>query len=309
MSFSAFIKATRPRTYPVAIAGVMVANALAFSQTGDFNTQQWAVFALTLWVALGLQILSNLANDYGDGIKGTDNHRTDRQIAQQTLSANVLKKIIIAWAGFVFVCGVGLLWLSFDKLLEFLLFLALGILAIVGAMLYTMGKNPYGYTGKGEIAVFIFFGLVNVLGGLYLQTQYIRVSDVLASVAIGLLCVCVLMINNMRDISTDRLSKKYTLAVKLGKENISQLYRFLLLTAVFLLLTFGVLRQNYYLLSTIFLMIPIAKHLSVVRQYSDEIIHEQALAPQLPVIVKITMIGSAILSVSVLLQNHAMVNY
>lgn len=303
MSFFAFVKATRPRTYPLALSGIVVANALAYSQIGNFDKTQWAVFALSLWVALGLQILSNLANDYGDAIKGTDSHRPDRQISQHHFSPKVFKKIIITWAGLVFVCGVGLLWLSFNNLWMFLAFLVLGVLAIFGALLYTLGKNPYGYSGKGEIAVFIFFGLVNVLGGLYLQTQHIRVSDVLASLAIGLLCVCVLMINNMRDISTDRMSKKFTLAVKLDKERISQLYRFLLLTAIFFILTFGVLRQNYYLLSTVLLTIPIVKHLSIIRQYSDETIHEKDLAPQLQMIVLITVLCSFILSISVVIFN------
>lgn len=309
MSFFAFVKATRPRTYPLALSGIVVANALAYSQIGNFDTAQWVVFALSLWVALGLQILSNLANDYGDAIKGTDYHRIDRQISQHHFSPDVFKKIIIAWAGFVFVCGVGLLWLSFDNVLEFLLFLAFGILAIFASMLYTMGKNPYGYSGKGEIAVFIFFGLLNVLGGLYLQTQHIRISDVLASVAIGLLCVCVLMINNMRDISADRLSKKFTFVVKLGKERSSQLYRFLLLSAFFLLLTFGVLKQNYYLLSIVLLIIPITQHLSIIRQYSDEVISEQALAPQLQMIVIITVLSSLILSTSVVIFNHTLMNF
>ncbi|WP_394261716.1 1,4-dihydroxy-2-naphthoate octaprenyltransferase [Moraxella boevrei] len=302
-SFFAFVKATRPRTYPLAIAGVVVANALAFSQLGTFSHKQWLIFALTVWVALGLQILSNLANDYGDGIKGTDEHRTDRQTAQGNLSPSVLKKIIIVWAGFIFACGVGLLWLSFDNLTEFFTFLAFGILSIIGAMAYTMGKRPYGYSAKGEIAVFVFFGLLNVLGGLYLQTQHLRVSDVIASVVVGLLCVCVLMINNMRDIDDDVKTGKHTLAVMLGKDKVSQLYRFLLLTAFFLLLTFGGLRQNYYLLSVILLSYPISKHLSIICQYSDEKITPHQLAPQLKTIVGITLINSILISLSILLFN------
>lgn len=214
-----------------------------------------------------------------------------------------VKKIIIVWAGFIFACGVGLLWLSFDNLTEFFTFLAFGILSIIGAMAYTMGKRPYGYSAKGEIAVFVFFGSLNVLGGLYLQTQHLRVSDVIASVVVGLLCVCVLMINNMRDIDDDVKTGKHTLAVMLGKDKVSQLYRFLLLTAFFLLLTFGVLRQNYYLLSVILLSYPISKHLSIIRQYSDEKITPHQLAPQLKTIVGITLINSILISLSILLFN------
>ena len=115
-----------------------------------------------------------------------------------------------------------------------------------------MGKNPYGYNAKGEIAVFLFFGLVNVLGGVYLQTQFIRVMDIIAAVVIGLLCTCVLMINNMRDFDTDTSAGKNTLATTLGKESMSHLYRFMLLDAYFLLITFVTLRQNFYLFKSIY---------------------------------------------------------
>nr|WP_315043986.1 1,4-dihydroxy-2-naphthoate octaprenyltransferase [uncultured Moraxella sp.] len=299
-----FIQATRPRTYPLALSGILLANALAYAQLGTFDTHQWLIFGLSLWVALGLQILSNLANDYGDGVKGTDNHRTDRITAQKHISATVLKKIIIAWAVFIFACGVGLLWVSFDNVAEFLTFLAFGIFAIIGAMAYTMGRKPYGYHGFGEVAVFVFFGLLNVLGGLYLQTQHIGVGDVLASVVVGLLCSLVLMINNMRDIDSDRLAKKNTLAVKLGKEKVSHLYRMLILIAFFLLATFGVLRQNYYLLSIMLLIYPIGKHLSVIHAYSDETILPSEIGNQLKVIVMITLISSVLMSVSIFF-NHS----
>lgn len=168
LNVKAFLQATRPRTYPLAMAGIFAGNATAFTllkqQHIAWTAHHWQVFVLSLWVALALQILSNLANDYGDGIKGTDNHRTDRQTAQGTLQPTLLKKIIIAWALFTFGCGVGLLWLSFDSLKEFLIFLGFGISAIIGAMAYTMGENPYGYRAKGELAVFIFFGLLSVCG-------------------------------------------------------------------------------------------------------------------------------------------------
>ncbi|MCY3403097.1 1,4-dihydroxy-2-naphthoate octaprenyltransferase, partial [Acinetobacter pittii] len=148
----AFWQATRPRTYPLAVAGIIVANALAYSRIGSFETKNWQIFLLSLWVALGLQILSNLANDYGDGIRGTDAHRLDRQTAQGTINPKTLKKLIISWALFIFGCGIGLLWLSFNSVTDFFTFLGLGIIAIIAAVTYTMGKNPYGYNAKGEIA-------------------------------------------------------------------------------------------------------------------------------------------------------------
>ncbi|MFW2178490.1 MULTISPECIES: 1,4-dihydroxy-2-naphthoate octaprenyltransferase [unclassified Moraxella] len=298
------LKATRPRTYPLAIAGIIVANALAYSKIGSFTAHNWQVFGLSLWVALGLQILSNLANDYGDGVKGTDDHRTDRQTAQGNLNHRTLKAIIISWAIFIFGCGVGLLYLSFDNILEILIFLAFGIIAIIAAIAYTMGKRPYGYHAKGELAVFIFFGLLNVLGGLYLQTQFIRVSDAIMSVVVGLLCTCVLMINNMRDIDTDQHSQKNTLAVHFGKDKISQYYRFILLTAYFLIATFAVLRQNFYLLSVCVMAYPVSRHLKVVRQYSDELIIPNQLAPQLKAIVIITLVTCLLIAINIVLFNR-----
>lgn len=301
---TAFLQATRPRTYPLAMAGIIVANALAYSRIGSFTTKNWQIFFLSLWVALGLQILSNLANDYGDGVRGTDAHRPDRQIAQGTVQAKTLKTLIIAWSVFIFACGVGLIWLSFDSLSDFFTFLIFGTLAIVAAITYTMGKNLYGYNAKEEIAVFIFFGLLSVLGGVYLQTQFIRVTDIIAAVVIGLLCTCVLMINNMRDFDTDTLTGKNTLATTLGKESISHLYRFMLLGAYFLLITFVTLRQNFYVLSLIVLAFPIAKHLKMVRHYSDENIPSNALAPELSKIILITLATSVLMSLSILIFNY-----
>ena len=300
----ALLQSTRPHTYPLAMAGIIVANALAYSRIGSFTTKNWQIFFLSLWVALGLQILSNLANDYGDGVSGTDAHRFDRQIAQGTIQANTLKSLIIVWSIFIFGCGIGLIWLSFDSLTDFFTFLVFGILAIVAAITYTMGKNPYGYNAKGEIAAFVFFGLLSVLGGVYLQTQFIRVTDIIAAVVIGLLCTCVLLINNMRDFDTDTLAGKNTLATTLGKESISHLYRFMLLGAYFLLITFVTLRQNFYVLSLIVLAFPIAKHLKMVRHYSDENIASNALAPELTKIVLITLATSVLMSLSILIFNY-----
>lgn len=299
----AFLQATRPRTYPLAIAGIVMGNALAYSRIGAFNLHNWIVFGLSLWVALGLQILSNLANDYGDGIKGTDTHRLDRQIAQGNLTPKQLKTIIISWAGFIFACGVFLIYLSFDRLSEFLTFLAFGIIAIIAAMTYTMGKRPYGYQAKGELAVFLFFGLLSVLGSLYLQSQYIRVSDSIAAITIGILCTCVLMINNMRDIDDDRIAHKYTLAVYLGKETISQAYRFLLLIAYFFVLTFAVLRQNYYLTSVAIMLYPVYRHLRFIKAYSNETLTPHELGKQLKTIVLITLATSLIMAMSIIIFN------
>lgn len=303
-SFKAFLVATRPRTYPLAISGIIVGNALAFSRIGNFTAHNWVVFALSVWVALGLQILSNLANDYGDAVKGTDAHRLDRQISQNLFNQHTFKKLIIGWALLIFCSGVGLVIYSFTQLFNIVLFIGLGIVAIFSAILYTMGKKPYGYHAKGELAVFIFFGLVNVLGSLYLQSQYIRVSDIIMATSVGLLCTCVLMINNMRDIDSDQLAQKNTLAVQLGKETISQLYRFMLLSAYFLIVTFGVLRQNFYLPSVLLMAFPVFRHLKSIDQYANETLSPPQLAPQLKTMVIITLITCLIIRISIFLFNR-----
>lgn len=300
ISFSAFLQATRPRTYPLALVGILVGNALAYQQLNAFNLHHWQVFALSLWVALSLQILSNLANDYGDGVKGTDSHRSDRQTAQGKINAHLLKKIVISWALFTFCCGVVLLWLSFDNLKEFLTFLAFGILAIISAITYTMGKNPYGYNARGEIAVFIFFGLLNVCGSLYLQTQYIYTLDILVAIAIGLLCTCVLMINNFRDIQEDQLSGKNTLAVVLGKQKAYQLYQSLMFLTYTILTTYGLIKANIKLIALIILIFPIYRHLKALYSYTNNQITAQQLIPQLKNIIIITLLTSIIFILSTL---------
>ncbi len=299
----AFIAATRPRTYPLAMAGIIVGNALAYSHIGSFTPHNWGVFIGSLWVALGLQILSNLANDYGDTVKGTDQHRPDRQISQNQFDKNTFKQLIMGWALLVFCAGVALVLYSFVQLFNIILFIGLGVVAIIAAIAYTMGNKPYGYHAKGEIAVFIFFGLVNVLGGSYLQTQFINVSDILVAISIGLLCSCVLMINNMRDIDTDMLSHKKTLVVYLGKQNSAKLYTRLLATAYFLCLVFAILRQNYWLTSLFLLAPKIKKHLVVIKQYQNNQILPYELTSQLKTIVLITLDTSLLLSISILIFN------
>lgn len=303
--FANFIQATRPRTYPLALSGIMVGNAVAFSHLGEFSAKNWQIFILTLWVALGLQILSNLANDYGDGIKGTDNHRTDRQTAQGNLSHQTLKTIIIGWAIFIFACGVILLNLSFDNKIAFWGFLGLGILAIISAITYTVGKKPYGYHGKGEISVFIFFGLVSVLGSVYLQTQTYVFSAIFLAIAIGLFCSCVLMINNMRDIDTDKQHQKNTLAVKLGKQKIGYWYHLLLISGLFMAGIFAIFQQNYGFLALLILLKPIKNHLMVVNQYRQNDIQPEQIAPQLKTIVGITLISSLIMSFAMIYQHYS----
>lgn len=303
MKLKAFFQATRPRTYPLAMAGIFAGNATAYTLLTQRHTawtaHHWQVFILSLWVALALQILSNLANDYGDGIKGTDDHRTDRQTAQGTIRPTLLKNLIIAWALLTFCCGVGLLWLSFDSLKEFLLFLTFGIIAIICACAYTMGKNPYGYRAKGELAVFVFFGLLSVCGSQYLQIQRLSWLTFSVAIAIGLLCTCVLMVNNMRDIDDDRTAGKITLAVLLGKHKTYQLFQLFFFLSLALFIVIGIIQHKIGLLALPFIIaLPTYQHLQTLKLYATHQIHPPQLAPQLKKIVLITLITSVIYSFS-----------
>ncbi len=307
LSVKTFLQATRPRTYPLAMAGIFAGNATAYTLLKQhailWSAHHWQVFLLSLWVALALQILSNLANDYGDGIKGTDAHRQDRQTAQGTIKASVFKKLIVGWALFTFMCGVRLLWLSFDNLKEFLLFLTFGIIAIFAACAYTMGKNPYGYRTKGEVAVFVFFGLLSICGSQYLQVPQLSWLALVVAIAIGLLCTCVLMVNNMRDIEEDRTAGKVTLAVLLGKQKTSHLYYALLCIGITLLTLTGIYQQKIGLIILPMLIaIPVYQHLKTIKNYANQQIPPSELATQLKKIVLITLVSSVIYSLNQLQQ-------
>ena len=201
-----WILGARPRTLPASIAPVLVATALAGP---DLN---WLRAALALQVSIWLQIGVNFANDYSDGIKGTDTHRIGptRLVASGLASANAVKYAALLSFGFASICG---LWLS---ILTSPILIAVGIVSIAAAWSYTGGRKPYGYSGFGEISVFVFFGLVATVGSFYVQTQRITLMSVIVAVPIGALSCAILAINNLRDLGQDALVGKKTLAVRMG---------------------------------------------------------------------------------------------
>lgn len=268
-SLKALLQATRPRTFPLAIASIVCGNGLALSQIAS-SSLDWhniTVFLLTLWVALALQILSNLANDYGDGVKGTDNLRDinspERMIAQGLLQPEQLKRLIIVWAAITLFSGVALITIGFDNLRDFLIFLAFGIIAIIAAMAYTMGKRPYGYRAMGEVAVLVFFGWLAVLGSIYLQTGQVELSHLLPATGCGGLAACVLYVNNMRDIYSDKQAGKITLAVLLGSKRMRVGYTVLMALSILCYLLYGVI-YNFYSLLWVLALPLMVKHLSVI---------------------------------------------
>ena len=216
-----WILGARPRTLPAAIAPVVVASALAGS---DFN---WFRAALALKVGVWLQIGVNYANDYSDGVKGTDENRIGptRLVASGLASAKAVKNA--AFISFA-IASIAGLWLS---LLTSPLLILIGILAIAAAWGYTGGKNPYGYSGLGEVSVFTFFGLVATMGTYYVQTESITVLSFIVAIPMGALSCAILEVNNIRDRAQDELVGKRTLAVRLGDRKARHLYVSLLVLA------------------------------------------------------------------------------
>ena len=230
----AWISAARLRTLPLSVSGILTGTAMAY-HLGFF---QWNIFLLALLTTLGFQILSNFANDYGDGIKGTDNHeRVGPMRAMQSglLSEADLKRGIIITIGITILLALALIYTAFGSkdFLISLIFFLLGISAVFAAVKYTVGQNAYGYRGLGDVFVFVFFGLVAVVGSFYLYTHRLDASVLLPAVTIGLWSTAVLNLNNMRDRIPDARANKNTLAVLLGEKAVKT-YHFLLILVGFL---------------------------------------------------------------------------
>lgn len=214
----AWLESLRPKTLPLAFAAIVVGTVLAWWQ-GYFDP---LVAALALITAGLLQILSNLANDYGDAIKGSD--KPDRigplrGMQKGAISLGQMKRALLIVIVLSCVSGLGLVSAATQTMADFIGFLALGGLSIVAAITYTVGKRPYGYQGLGDISVLTFFGWISVMGSWYLQAHTLIPAIFLPATACGLLATAVLNINNLRDIDSDRENGKHTLVVRLGPVN------------------------------------------------------------------------------------------
>jgi 1,4-dihydroxy-2-naphthoate octaprenyltransferase len=211
----------RPRTLPAAIAPVVVATALVGA---DFN---WFRAALALKVAVWLQIGVNFANDYSDGVKGTDADRVGpiRLVASGLASAKSVKAAAFISFGIASIAGVWLAYLTSPLLI------LVGIISIAAAWGYTGGKNPYGYKGLGELSVFLFFGVIATMGTYYAQTEQLTLLSFIVSIPMGALSCAILAINNLRDRPKDELVAKRTVAVRIGDHNARRMYVALLLLA------------------------------------------------------------------------------
>lgn len=215
--FRAWIVAFRLRTLPLALSSIVMGSFVA----AFYHQFKWEVALLAGLTTLFLQILSNLANDYGDTQNGADHEGRkgpQRMVQSGAILPVEMKRMIIVFAVLSFVAGIGLIALSLGDVMTWkaLAFLLLGIGAIAAAMKYTMGKNPYGYRGLGDVYVFVFFGLVGVVGTWFLHSGQWNSWVLLPASAVGLLSAGVLNLNNMRDFESDRTAGKNTLVVKLG---------------------------------------------------------------------------------------------
>jgi 1,4-dihydroxy-2-naphthoate octaprenyltransferase len=245
-----WIEGARLRTLPLAIAPVAI-GAGAADAMQSFNL---LLTALALGVALFLQIGVNFANDYSDGIRGTDDKRVgplrltgSKSVKPESVKTAAMVFFILAAAsGFEIVVITGQWWL-----------IAVGLLSIVAAWFYTGGKNPYGYAGLGEIAVFVFFGLVATIGTAYIQIGFVDLNSVLGGIAAGSFAAAVLMVNNIRDIETDKLSSKNTLAVRMGAKWATRLFIFMIWLPFLILFYFSLLYPASFLTyGAIFLVAP-----------------------------------------------------
>ena len=243
-----WIDAFRLRTLPLALSSTFVGSFLAVPE-GKFKTPVLLFSALTTTF---LQILSNLANDYGDSKNGVDNENRvgpERTVQSGRISLAGMKKLVITFIILSLISGLLLIYFGLTKLpfLYSLLFLIIGISAIVAAVKYTVGRNPYGYSGFGDPFVFLFFGLVGVCGTYYLHTNEFNVWTLLPAAAIGLLSTGVLNLNNMRDIENDSLSGKRTLVVRLGQKNAKVYHTSLIVMAVLISLLYTLIFwESYY---------------------------------------------------------------
>lgn len=282
MTLKASIKSMRLRTLPLSLSGVILGVTLAADKT---DVSPWTA-ALIFLTTVCLQILSNLSNELGDTLSGTDS--ADRQgpkyaLGSGDMTIGDIKKLILMFIGLCVISGLAMIQVSFGSLFktESICLEALGAAAIVGAMKYTLGKNPYGYRGLGDVFVFIFFGLVSVLGGYYVAARELPpILMLLPAAAIGLFSVGVLNVNNTRDMKTDAVNR-VTVAIKLGMRG-ARIYQTILVALGWaLMLVFCAIYDfapgHYIFIITLPLYI---KHLQGVWTRS-----ERALDPMLPMLV------------------------
>ena len=244
LNFKAWISAARLRTLPLSVSGIIVGSSLAMNHL----FWQSSIFWLAILTTIGFQVLSNFANDYGDGIKGADDNREgeQRMVSSGLISPKQMKTGILITAIFSMISAIVLIYYAFgaEDFLHSLLFFMLGIASVIAALKYTIGKNAYGYSGLGDVFVFLFFGLLSVLGSYYLLDHQMVWDLLLPASTIGFLSMAVLNLNNMRDIENDAKNNKNTLVVSLGSSK-AKIYHYVLISlAVLLTLLYSIINDH-----------------------------------------------------------------
>lgn len=232
MAVKSWISAFRLRTLPLALSCIGMGGFLA----ANANAFRWDIFILCVTTTIFLQILSNLANDYGDSVNGADSNSRKgpvRAVQSGLISMGQMKTAVGIFVMLCLASGVALLFVSFGfNWNAILFFFGLGLLSILAAIAYTVGKRPYGYVGLGDVSVLIFFGLVGVLGSYYLFTQHVSWRESLPALSCGFFSIGVLNVNNMRDIESDRAAGKFSIPVRIGKAQAARYHWFLIIAGL-----------------------------------------------------------------------------
>ena len=277
-----WISAFRLRTLPLSVSGIVVGSCMAY-YNGFFNL---SIFIFAVLTTLSLQVLSNLANDYGDGVKGTDNQNRigpKRAVQSGEITPNQMFDAIKINILIVILFTFLLIYSAFNtyNFLYSLLFFALGLLCIYAAIRYTVGSTAYGYRALGDIMVFIFFGLISVIGTYFLYAKQIDHILMLPACIIGLLSAGVLNLNNMRDIESDKVSNKITIAVKLGISKAKIYHSTLIILAILLSVLFVIFYyRSFSNLVFMIVFIPLIRHIFIINTTKEP----KLLDPQLKIL-------------------------
>ena len=264
-----YIKAARLRTLPLSISGIIIGSYLGNELYYQNTILKSPIFWLAIFTTIGFQVLSNFANDYGDGIRGTDDHRKgeERMVSSGAITPKQMKSAMIITTITTLIIALFLIYISFGKenFGYSVLFFLLGIASIAAAIKYTVGNSAYGYSGLGDVFVFVFFGLLSVVGSYFLYTKQLNFQIFLPAISIGFLSTAVLNLNNMRDQIEDKKSNKNTLVVKIGSAK-AKIYHYLLIIGA-LISSVTYVQFNYHsLLQYLFLVafIPLLINITVV---------------------------------------------
>lgn len=276
MDVKSFIKAARLRTLPLSISGIIVGSYLGVDYLNSISQSNprliiWMtpIFWLAILTTIGFQVLSNFANDYGDGIKGSDKNRKgeERMVSSGAITPKQMKMAMIVTTIITLIIAIFLIYKSFgsENFGYSILFFFLGIASISAAIKYTVGNSAYGYSGFGDVFVFLFFGLLSVLGSYFLYTKTINFEILFPAISLGFLSTAVLNLNNLRDREEDEKNNKNTLVVKLGKEKAKKYHYLLILGSLCAAIVYVVLNfKTYYQFLFLIAFIPLIKNLITV---------------------------------------------